>query len=294
MGYAFLFGWLLGWALISEYPSGIIIVILVSYYIYVLFRNHNHRRIHLFILPILGGLFPLLLQMAYNRACFGNYWGLSYTHLSNLHFNTSMSEGFMGIHWPNLGVLFYMTFHPTAGIFWESPFLLLFIPGLVCMFVKRRLRVEAIVAMAIIASSFIIMSGYYQWWGGWSVGPRFIIPVLPYFCLPLIFVPKRLTWPLVVLGLFSFCQMLIVAASTAETPDTWVNKISSVGFFEYTNIYSYCLKELMAGRFTMNLATFFLGIKSWNSLIPFLVVIGVVTSSFFLLGNYRNWSLKER
>jgi hypothetical protein len=291
MGYAFLLGWLLGWALISEYQAGIIVVILISYYIYVLSRNHNYRQIHLFVLPILGGLFPVLLQMAYNRVCFGNYWGLSYAHLNNQHFGTAMSQGLMGIHWPDLRVLFYMTFHPIAGIFWESPVLLLCIPGLVCMFVKRRFRVEAILAMGIIGSLLIIMSGYFAWWGNWSVGPRFIIPMLPYFCIPLVHIPKRLTWPLVVLGLVSFCQMLIVAASTAETPDGWAAKIGSLGFFEYSNIYSYCLKELEAGRFTLNLGTY-LGINSWNSLIPFLVVICVVTYFFLLLGKHENWPRK--
>lgn len=107
------------------------------------------------------------------------------------------------------------------------------------MFLKRRYRYEAILAMWVVGSYLVIMSGYYMWWGGWALGPRHIVPVLPFFCVFLTFVPKRLTWPLVVLSLVSIGQMVIAAASSILVPDTMVLKISSLDFFEFSSIYSF-------------------------------------------------------
>ena len=65
------------------------------------------------------------------------------------------------------------------------------------IFAQRRYREEAILAACIICSYFVILSGYYMWWGGYAVGARHIIPALPFFCLFLVFVPKKLNWPFV-------------------------------------------------------------------------------------------------
>jgi hypothetical protein len=284
--YSFLVGSLLGWALISEYQAAIIVLALVSYYLYVLWRNRTFHHPRSIVLPILGGLIPLLLQLVYNKVCFGNFLAIGYINESDPTFNSAMAQGIMGIHWPSLSVLYYMTLHPTAGIFWESPALVFSIAGIVYMFLKHRYRVEAILAIWIIGAYLVIMSGYYMWWGGFAVGPRFLIPMLPFFCIFLVFIPKWLNWPFVLLSLISIGQMLIAAAGTVQAPDGWVSRIGTQGFFSYSNIYSYCLKYLEKGRFTPNLGHQFLGLESWNSLIPLLVVIGVVTGFFF-------WKRKE-
>ncbi|MGD0878420.1 MAG: hypothetical protein ABSA01_09775 [Anaerolineales bacterium] len=292
---SFLIGWLLGWAMISDFQSVIIIFVLVSYYFFILWRNREYWHFRLIVLPMLGGLIPVLLQLVYNKLCFGNFFTLGYANESDQIFNSGMAQGIMGIHWPSLSALYYMTLHPAMGLFWESPALLFSIVGLVLMLLKRRYLAEAFLAMGIIVSYLVIMSGYYMWWGGYAVGPRFIIPMLPFFCIFLIFIPKRLTWPFVVLSLISFGQMLLAAASTVQVPDTMVSKLGKLGFFEYTNIYSYCLKQLENGKFTQNLGHRLLGLESWNSLIPLLVVIGAVTLFFFWekveISHNRNFQL---
>ena len=277
----FLIGLLLGMALISEYPTAIIILALIIYYFTIFWRNPSYRRFRPIGLTMLGGAIPVLLQLVYNKLCFGNFLSTGYANLSNPYFNSSMGQGVMGIHLPDLKVLFYMTLHPTMGLFWESPFLLFSIIGAVFIFRERRYRMEAILAIWIIGSYLVIMSGYYMWWGGYSLGPRHLIPMLPFFCILLIFIPKRLTWPFVVLGLVSIGQMIIAAASDINVPDTMVDEIADLGFFQYSHIYSYCLQQLEKGKFAWNLGQQFLGLKTWSSLIPFLVVIGGVTFFFF-------------
>jgi len=279
--YLFLIGFLLGWALISEYPTVAIILALIAYYFSIVWRNHTYRHFRSIVLPLLGGSIPVLLLLLYNKLCFGNFLTIGYTNLSNPYFGSAMGQGVMGIHWPDLRVLYYMTVHPTMGIFWESPVLLLSFIGAAFMFLDRRYRSEAILAMWVIGSYLVIMSGYYLWWGGWALGPRHIIPILPFFCIFLIFVPKRLTWLLVLLSIVSIGQMIIPAAGVVMVPDTMVSKIGKLGFFEYSNIYSYSLKQLLKNHFAQNLGRLFLGLKSWRSLIPFLLVVAGFTFFFF-------------
>jgi hypothetical protein len=291
--YSFLIGLLLGWAFISEFPTAIIIFALVCYYIYAIWRNPNFRHFRSIILPILGGAIPIIILLVYNKLCFGNFLSLGYAHESDPSFNSSMAQGLMGISWPSLLVLYYWTFHPAMGLFWQSPALLFFIIGAVFMFLKRRYRVEAFLALWIIGSYMIIMSGYYMWWGGSALGARNIIPMLPYFCILLVFVPKRLTWPLLVLGLVSIGQMLIAAASIVQVPNgAWAINVSKLGFFQYTNIYSYCLKLLLKGDFGQNLGNQLLGLRSWSSLIPLLVVLAGVT--FFFLNGMKIFHPQNR
>jgi hypothetical protein len=278
--YLFLIGLLLGWALISEYPTAAIILALLIYYFSIVWRNQPYQPIRSIVLPMLGGAIPVILQLLYNKLCFGNLLSIGYSNLNDPNMNSAMQQGVMGIHWPDLSVLYYMTLHPTMGLFWESPALLFSIIGAVIMLFDHRFRCEAILAMWIIGSYLVIMSGYYMWWGGYALGPRHIIPILPFFCVLLTFVPKRLSWPFVVLSLVSIGQMIIAAASTVIVPNQMVSIISTLGFFEYSNIYNYCWKLLVEGYFTNNLGQL-PGLKTWWSLIPLLVVIAGVTCFFF-------------
>jgi hypothetical protein len=280
-GYLFLIGLLLGWALIAEYPTSLIILALAVYYLSIVWRNQAHRHWRSLVLPVLGGAVPLLLQLVYNRLCFGNFLTIGYQTHQNSYFVSEMGKGLMGIHWPDLRVLFYMTLHPTMGVFWQSPVLLLSAAGAVVAFRKRPMREEAILSLWVIVSYFVIQSGYYMWWGGFALGPRHIIPVLPFFCILLAFVPKRLNWPFVILGLASIGQMTIAAASSVLVPDTMAQKINSLGFFEYSNIYSYCLRQLIIGHFPQNLGYRLLGLKSWSSLVPLLGIAAGITVTFF-------------
>lgn len=278
--YLFIIGLLAGWALISEYPTAIIILALAIYYISIVMRNHTYPRFRSFILPILGGSIPVVLQLVYNQVCFGNFFSSGYAYEDSPIFSSAMSQGLMGIQWPDLRVLFYMTLHPTMGLFWQSPVLIFSIIGAVAMFREHRYRSEAILVVWIIVSYLVIMSGYYMWWGGYSLGPRHLIPILPYFCVLFAFIPRRFTWLLIVLCLVSIGQMFIGAANTVLVPDTMMEKINTLGFFEYSNLYSYGLKQLIAGHFTQNLGQRFFGLKNWSSLIPVLGVIVWVTIYF--------------
>jgi len=280
--YLFLIGLLLGFALIGEYPAAIIILALVIYYFSIIWRNSAFRHWWSVVLPLLGAIIPIGLQLRNNLISFGSYFSFGYSNLLMQSFQTGMNQGIGGITWPSLKVLYYMTIHPTLGVFWQSPVLLLAIIGAAVMFTQRRYREEAILATCIICAYFVILSGYYAWWGGSAVGPRHIIPALPFFSLFLAFVPKKLNWPFVGLSLVSIGQMIIVAASTTQVPDTMVARLGTIGFFGYSNIYSYCLQQLVSfGNFAQNLGSSIFLLNSWASLAPFFVIVIGLVIYFF-------------
>jgi hypothetical protein len=280
-GLMFLVGFLSGWALISEYPSALIILALIIYYLSVIWNGHKHQRFISIVLPLLGGTIPVLIQMAYNKISFGSFFTIGYEKMALEVFSSGMSKGFMGIGWPSWKVMYYLTFHPGKGLFWESPFLLLLIPGAVQVFRSRRFRLEAGLALWIIFTYIILISGYYMWWGGRAYGPRHIIPILPFFSIFLASLPKRLNWLLVGLSLVSILQMFIVAASSIIVPEDWIKNIETAGFFDYTEIYHHSLVELLDGKFTFNLGAMYLHLPSWTSLVPVLLVITGLTTLFF-------------
>jgi len=69
--------------------------------------------------------------------------------------------------------------------------LLLFVPltivaplGLVAFYRGGR-KGEAVLFTAIIGIHLLLHAGWWSWYGGWSWGPRFLVPTLPFLVLPL-------------------------------------------------------------------------------------------------------------
>jgi hypothetical protein len=58
------------------------------------------------VLPLVGGFIPVLLQLLYNKLCFGNFLSMGYANLIDLQFRSDMAQGGMGIQWPDLRVLY--------------------------------------------------------------------------------------------------------------------------------------------------------------------------------------------
>ncbi|HBF35215.1 TPA: hypothetical protein DDW35_11710 [Candidatus Sumerlaeota bacterium] len=148
---------------------------------------------------IAGGMIPVSLFCWYNYALFGSI-SLPYRYEYNEFFRVEMAKGFQGIHLPQLSILYYLTVHPFKGLFFHSPFLLLVFAGIwIGLFRHRRTAnssaenapkqlsflPDILLSIAIITGYFFYNSGYYSWWGGNSIGPRFLCPAIPFFISPL-------------------------------------------------------------------------------------------------------------
>jgi hypothetical protein len=269
----------LGLAVITEYPAAILAGLLILYFLVVLWRKKNLSLSRAVIFPVLGGLLPLLVMAVYNLAVYHRPLVSGYEFLVYQPYQEGMAQGFFGIGRPSPRVLFFLTFHPAVGLFWMSPVLLMTFVGAFCLL--RRKTYSAEVALAGLgAAGFLIMnSGYYLWWGGNSFAPRHLIPMLPFLCLPLIGVPRKVFWLVVLLAAVSIVQMTFAAAGNIAAPDASLENLRKIGLFDFSMIYTYMLPHLIHGGFAWNLGEL-LGLQGWASLAPIGAALAAVSAYF--------------
>ena len=167
-------GALLGLAVISEYPA------LFPAAVISIFGMVRHRS--RFVAGLVLGALPFALLLAYyDAACFGGVLELSFRHEKLAQFQSVAALGL-----PSLKIVFRYLFDPNKGLFLFAPILLLGCAS----WRQLRDRIEKSAwwcAVATIAVVILSMSGYPNWHGGWTVGPRYILAVVPFLLLPLAF-----------------------------------------------------------------------------------------------------------
>jgi hypothetical protein len=70
---------------------------------------------------------------------------------------------------------------PGKGLFLYSPILLAALLGIPALF--RRDRSTALLGLSVALAYPLLYAGWFMWWGGWSWGPRFFVPAIPFICL---------------------------------------------------------------------------------------------------------------
>ena len=206
---------LLGWMVVTEYPTAVLVPFLGGYAIFVLREQRRLSEWRLYAIAAAGGLLAVAPLLWYNAQVFGHPLTTGYQHHATAKFAAAHAVGVAGIGPPDPIVMLAMTVHPLMGIFWQSPVLLLAVPGWMTMW-KRGWRAEACLAFAVCVSYLALMSGYYDWSGGLSYTPRHLIPLFAVFAIPLAFVPQRwmaLGW---CLAAISIAQHLIAVAGRWE------------------------------------------------------------------------------
>ncbi|HET6584193.1 MAG TPA: hypothetical protein VFG69_12110 [Nannocystaceae bacterium] len=78
---------------------------------------------------------------------------------------------------------------PGRSVLLYSPALLLALPGVRAL--GRRVPAAAWCALAIVVTRLVVVGVRSDWWGGWAIGPRYLVPVLPFALLPLVCVLER-------------------------------------------------------------------------------------------------------
>jgi hypothetical protein len=289
-GLLFLIGFLLGLALITEYPVAAIVLILTIYYFLAVFRKGLVNISRAVIVPALGASIPLALIIAYNIAVFDHPISTGYTHSAYPWFQQHQSQGLVGIGWPNPKVIYYMTLHPAIGLFWQSPVLIMSLLGIWFMWRLPNFKFEALIALTAFFSLLIIYSGFYAWWGAWTFGPRYLIPMLTFLCLPLVFIPKRWFLSVVILGLISILQMFIPVATQVLVPDDFIKVIDHAGYFAYSTIYNYCLPLLLEGNISKNIGIRLFSLNGGVSLVPPILALIMISLLFFVRRDYSKSS----
>jgi hypothetical protein len=267
-----LVGLLLGLSVFTEYPAFLIVVILVVYAFYLLYRYQTWRLI---AWPILGGAVFAIALALYNQAIFGGFFKLGYS--DSTLWSTQHDTGFMSLTYPHWKAIWGLTFGVFRGMFLLSPLLLLALPGFVFWWRSKQYRAEFWVALGSSLAYFLFNASSVMWWGGFSVGPRYLVPMLPFMALSLswVFIQWReRTWfkPLTVfLYAWSFVATWgMTLAEQAYPPDTLPNPY-----------LQFMLPNWLKGNIARNFGTI-LGLPGIWSLTPLFLILALLSLAGWL------------
>jgi len=268
---------LAGFMVVTEYPTAVLALVLGGYMLLVLRDLGRLRDWRVYVVGASAVALAVSPLLYYNFAVYGSPFTTGYQHHATVKFAAAHSQGLAGIGPPDPVVMFAMTLHPLMGIFWQSPVLLLAIPGWLTM--RATHRTEAWFSFTAILVYVALISGYYEWSGGLAYTPRHLIPVLPMFAIPLAFLPRR--WMPIAWGLagLSIVQHLIAAAGRED----WVVRLirstldaSGHPSMHFTStIWTVIWPNMRHGMFLKNRGTMLLP-DGFLSLLPLLLLEAVL------------------
>jgi hypothetical protein len=176
-------GALIGLAVLSEYPNAIPAAVLVACLL-------PRLRIAGLFRVIAGGLPFAVILGGYNYAAFGDAFTLSSAHEIDPKVRAVAQHGLFGVGLPSPANLFHLLLDPSKGLFILSPVLILAFAGLAAA--RRAMPRCAFVALLATPLSILLtFAGYANWWGGWTVGARYLVAGLPFLALLLAFAEIR-------------------------------------------------------------------------------------------------------
>jgi hypothetical protein len=163
-------GLMLGYAVVVDYISAMAVVPLIGYAATFI---RPWRRLGWLVA---GEAVTVIALGAYHWLVFGGPLTLPY------EFSTQMARhiGFMGLGRPSPYVLREILIGSYRGLFYWAPWLLLAIPGAILLLARRGRRTEVFVCIAIAVLFVWLNSSLVDWQGGWALGPRYLIPAIPF------------------------------------------------------------------------------------------------------------------
>jgi hypothetical protein len=179
---AFLAGVLAAYAAVIELQVGPVSAILGLYLLaQVLLRRRKPARLGEFAV---GASLPTLLLLGYNFLAFGSPWDMGYFHHATAAFHGVHSAANpLGLRGIALARVIPLLWGGYRGLLFYAPILALAIPGWLVL-ANRRDWGMTVVSVATVIAIFLVNLSYPEWTGGWSTGPRLLVPLLPFAMLP--------------------------------------------------------------------------------------------------------------
>jgi hypothetical protein len=165
-------GLMLGLAVCVDYTSVILALVVTTYALARLGGKGG-------LLVIAGGVPMAVALGAYHAAAFGHPFALPYDFVLQEH---RRQGWFMGIAAPDVRVLWAILFGSYRGLFYGAPWLIAGVPGVAFLY-RRGFRAEALAAGTIVLAYVLLNAGLVDWHGGWAMGPRYLIPAIPFLAV---------------------------------------------------------------------------------------------------------------
>jgi hypothetical protein len=262
-----LVGVLFSLTVISEYPLVPVLGILFLWAVYMLPNRLQLYRV------VLGAVPLGLIFAAYNYAIFQTPLPAGYEYSTN--WQGVHQTGFLSLTFPNPQTLIGLTVSPFRGLFFLSPVLVLGFIGLWLLWKQFPKYRSATAAMTLsIAFMFLYNSSSVMWWGGNTVGPRYLAPMSPFLALPIVCVlkvwlPRRVTAILtIILITLSFLNVWIQTIAGQAFPPEALEK----GVLMRNPLFEYSLPLLQQGNIARNYGII-AGLSGYLSLIPLLAAV---------------------
>lgn len=218
-------GLLLGWAVISEYPTALICGALG---LYAIWRCGSDYRTTAGWLA-LGGVPALVLLAGYDLLAFGTIWPIGYAH--SALWQEQHQTGFVSLTYPRPDALWGLLGGGFRGLFVRAPWLIGALPGCALLWRTaaddpgRRARVLLIGAATL--GLWLLYGSSRMWWGGFAAGPRYLVPILPFVSVAAVawidWGWRRTIWRSCAIGLIGLSLVLVWAEALAGQqfpPDT--------------------------------------------------------------------------
>lgn len=177
-------GALIGLAVLCENPNAVpgaaLIVCAIS-----------QLRLRGLVRVIAGGLPFAAILCAYNYLAFGSPFAVAYLYDRDPYVRTIFHSGAFGLGAPSMVYLHDMLLDPGKGLLVLSPVVVIALAGIVRA--RRALSLPAFVALLVVPLMLVLaISGYPFWHGGRNIGPRFIVPIVPFVALLIAFAEQTL------------------------------------------------------------------------------------------------------
>ncbi|MCX6978911.1 MAG: hypothetical protein NTX04_13490 [Verrucomicrobia bacterium] len=208
--YPFLAGFTVAFAVVTNYVAAGAVVALGLYSLFA----HSPWQWRRTLWFALGGLAPALLLAWFHFVNFGSPFALNNDFQNPLFKDPNGSLGMFSL--PSQYVASLLAFSPYRGVFWLSPVLLLGLFGWLVWLRKNILTAETLLSIAICAWFFLVNTSFNGYHAGFSAGPRYLIPALPFLALPLVVSFTRFPKFSSLLFLVSFSQQFLLTATDAQ------------------------------------------------------------------------------
>lgn len=183
----------------------------------------------------LGALIPALFMGVYNMLAFDGPLDMGYFHHATEQFAKVHSRSNpLGLGKPDWSLVVPLLWGRHRGLLFYAPILALAVPGWALLFADKR-RGTAIVTLAASAAIFLVNLSYPEWSGGWSTGPRLLVPLLPFAMIPVAALLanagrwQRIVWTLaVVLTIAGAVLMLLFQGVGARLPQDVLDPLVEV------------------------------------------------------------------